>query len=196
MRSQNSIIAQNFLPFFLVFGLIASLFFSCSNDLKDIERIKLNEQPNIEQAKNVEILYSDSAIVRMRILAEEMRNIVDAKEPKREFPKGVLVDFFNENQGKSSQLSANYAEYMEKKKEIILRDSVVIWNFRNEQLETEELIWKERSNKIFSKKFVRITTPTEIIEGYGFSSDMEFTNWEIDSVSGIFESKTFIGVED
>lgn len=196
MSIQNSIKSNFFQLYFPLIWIIISLSCSCSNDLKDIEKIKLMEQPNVEQAKNVEILYSDSAVLRMRIIASEMRNIVDAKEPKREFPKGVHVDFFNENKGKSSELSANYAEYMEKKKEIILRDSVVIWNFRNEQMETEELIWKERTNEIYSKKFVKITTPTEIIEGYGFSSDMEFTNWEIDSVSGIFESNSFINTKD
>jgi LPS export ABC transporter protein LptC len=92
-------------------------------------------------------------------------------------------------------LTAKYAEYAENEKIIVLRDSVVIRNYKNEQLETEELFWNERDSRIYSKKFVKVTTPQEIIHGYGFSSNMEFTEWEIDSVSGIFQSGTLMGTE-
>jgi hypothetical protein len=68
----------------------------------------------------------------------------------------------------------------------------VVSNYKNEKLETEELFWNERDGRIYSKKFVKVTTPSEIILGYGFSSNMEFTEWEIDSVSGIFQSGTLI----
>jgi LPS export ABC transporter protein LptC len=173
---------------FISLILTAWLSVGCSNSLEDIERVKIKEESNVESAKDVNILYSDSAVVRMRIKAPLMQSRQNIKDPKRTFPNGVWVDFFDVNQTPSSHLTAKYAEYIENQKIIILRDSIVIRNYKNEQMETEELYWNERDGRIYSKKFVKVTTPQEIIQGYGFSSNMEFTEWEIDSVSGVFQS--------
>lgn len=178
---------------FLYLIFIFCLNLACSNILEDVERIRINgEESNIESAKDVDILYSDSAVVRMRIKAPVMNNKNDFNDPKRTFPNGVWVDFFDSNKSPSSHLTAKYAEYSENDRIITLRDSIVITNYRNEQMETEELFWNEKDGRIYSKKFVKITTPSEIIHGYGFSSNMEFTEWEIDSVSGVFQSSSLI----
>jgi len=177
----------------IALGILIILFLTaCSNSLEDIERIKINEEANVESAKDVDILYSDSAVVRMRIKSPLMQNKQDKDNPTRIFPKGVWVDFFDKSKAPTSHLTAKYAEYSEKNKIMTLRDSIVINNYKNEKLETEELFWNERDGKIYSKKFVRVTTPSEIIHGYGFTSNMEFTEWEIDSVSGVFQSGTLI----
>jgi LPS export ABC transporter protein LptC len=165
---------------------------ACANSLEDLERIKVEERGNIERATDVEILYSDSAIVRLRIKAPYMRNLLDNQKPRREFPKGVWVDFFDANQQRTSQLTAKYAEYKEMEKIIELRDSIELWNYKNERLETEQLIWNEATSRIYTDKFVKITTPTQTIWGYGFSSNMEFTAWEMDSVSGTAKSNTLL----
>jgi len=177
---------------FFVFVLTICLSLSCSNDLKDIQALTPDELANTEWAKNVEILYSDSAIVRLRLNAPIMLNKQEQQKPKREFPDGISVDFFDANQFQTSELTAKYAEYLELQKYIVLKDSIVLWNYKNEQLETEELIWDEKDGRIYSNKFVKITTPTEVILGYGFSSNMEFTAWEIDSVSGIFQAQNLL----
>jgi LPS export ABC transporter protein LptC len=173
-----------------IYILFSFVILSCSNKLEDIDKITLKELSKTEIAKNVKIIYSDSAIIRMIIVAPFMQSSISLENPKKIFPKGVSVDFFDNNQHKSSQLSANFAEYLENERIINLKDSIVIRNYKNEILETEELFWVEKDSKIYSKKFVKITTESEIIHGYGFSSNMEFTNWEIDSVSGIFEAKS------
>ena len=180
------------MPKIIIFLSFLIFFLSCSNSLEDIEKIKLSSLSKTESAKDVRIIYSDSAIVRMIIKAPLMQSNISNEAPKKIFPKGVLVDFYDNNQNISSHLTSKFAEYLENEKMIFLKDSIVIRNYRNEQLETEELYWVEKDSKIYSKKFVKITTSTEIIHGYGFSSNMEFTNWEIDSVSGIFESKALI----
>ncbi len=172
--------------------LLSLLSVSCSNSLDDIKRVDIGDAQNIEKAQDVEIFYSDSAIVRLRITADEMRNVLDRENPKRDFPKGIWVDFFDMRGQKTSELTAKYAEYKEIERMIELRDSVVLWNEKNEKLETEQLFWNEKDGRIYSNKFVKITTFSEIITGYGFSSNMEFSQWEIDSVSGIFPASTFM----
>jgi LPS export ABC transporter protein LptC len=164
----------------------------CKNNLDDIEKLSNHVISNREYAENVEIFYSDSAIVRMKIIAKTMEQSLNKENPKKIFDKGVLVYFYDSNQSQTSTLNARYAEYAENEKLIILRDSIVVKNYKSEKLETEELFWNERTARIYSKKFVKITTPEEIIHGYGFNSNMEFTEWEIDSVSGIFQSNSLL----
>jgi LPS export ABC transporter protein LptC len=165
---------------------------ACKNDLGEIERMSNSKITNKDYAENVEILYSDSAVVRMKIISKSMEQNLDKQNPKKIFDQGVLVYFYDVNQSQTSQLNAKYAEYSENEKIIVLRDSIVVKNYKSEKLETEELFWNEKTARIYSKKFVKITTPDEIIHGYGFNSNMEFTEWEIDSVSGIFQSNSLL----
>jgi hypothetical protein len=55
-------------------------------------------------------------------------------------------------------------------------------------IETEGLVWDESTQKIYSDRFITITTATEIIKGYGFESDYDFQNWELKKVTGELES--------
>jgi len=102
--------------------------YACSNNVEDIEKLKLKSEANVESAKDVDILYSDSAVVRMRIKSPLMQNRQDKENPTRVFPNGVWVDFFDVSKSPTSHLTAKYAEYSDKLKIITLRDSVVVNN--------------------------------------------------------------------
>ncbi len=175
-------------PIYLIFFIFFCS--SCNSDeLNNLENIILKDEVGIERATGVELIYSDSAFVRVIINAPVLLRYIDKQKPKNIFPEGVDADFFNEDQIQTSKLKAKYAEQFMKEQKVFLRDSVCIWNNKNELLETEELIWDQTSKQISSSKFVRITTPTQIIEGYGFKSNLDFSVWEIYEVSGLIESK-------
>lgn len=173
--------------------LFLFLVVSCSNNqVKDLENIPLKDAVGIERAEGVEILYSDSAIVRVAIHAPTLLRYIAKDTPKQVFPDGVDANFYNEQHIQTSKMTALHAEQFEKERRVYLRDSVQIWNNKNELLETEELIWDEALEKIYSTKYVKITTPTQVIEGYGFKSNLDFTNWEIYKVSGQMEQKNML----
>lgn len=163
---------------------------SCNgDDVKKLDTLNSTvDVPGVERGEDVEILYSDSAIVRVRIKAPVMLNHRSKEDPKREFPNGIDVDVYNDSKQQTSKLVAKEAEQFSAKKIIYLRDSVVLWNTKNEKLETNELIWNENEERIYSEQAVRITTPSQIINGTGFKSNLDFTLWEIDSVSGIINT--------
>ena len=60
-------------------------------------------------------------------------------------------------------------------------------NEKGEILNTEQLFWDMRTKKLFSDKFVKITTKSEIITGTGFEADENMQNWEINNISGVLE---------
>ncbi len=172
--------------------LVLILLAACENSKDELERIKAPREAGIEMARDVELLYSDSAIVRMKLNAPLMYYYVDIEKPKREFPEGVEMVFFNEYQQPNSYMSAKYAIRYDNENKAIFRDSVVVWNQKNEKMECEELTWDERSEQVTTKRFVRITKQDEIIEGYDLVSNLDFTRWQLNRVTGIVKTKSLM----
>lgn len=163
---------------------LALLAGACKNEIEDVNTLVSKFDTQVETAREVEILYSDSAQVRVRITGPTMLQYLDRREPKQEFPDGVNVSFFGPEGAVTSQLDARYGVRLENKNEVIVRDSVVWQSVEGEKIETEELIWDERSRKIFTNKFVVITRPDEIIYGHGFEADQDFTYSRINAIEG------------
>ncbi|MEO1627455.1 MAG: LPS export ABC transporter periplasmic protein LptC [Bacteroidota bacterium] len=157
---------------------------ACENDLAEVQKIIDRDETGREVAYDVELLYSDSAVMRVSIKAPVMYRYLDNNNPRAEFPNGVQVDFFNDAGKREGFLTSKYALRLDDRQQIIVRDSVVWQNRRKEMLESEELIWDERSRKVSTKKFVKITRPDEIIYGYGLMADQDFTSSRIEAVQG------------
>jgi len=160
------------------------LFTACENDLAKVQQLLDKEEAAVEVAQDVELIYSDSAIVRVRVRGPELQRKTIDNIAVEEFPKGIEVDFFDNFGRVRSELTAKYAIHYESKKEIVIQDSVVWISKNGDKLETYELIWDEAQEKVYSKRFARITTPKEKIFGYGFEADQEFTRWKINSIEG------------
>jgi LPS export ABC transporter protein LptC len=163
---------------------------ACGNDIETVNQFIKKDEVSKERATNVEMLYSDSAVVRVRVKAPEMLHISDPEKPRQTFPKGIDVDFFDKNKVQSSRLLSRYAERDENNGLVHLRDSVRIWNDKQERMDTEELFWDEGRQRIYSDKFVKITTPNEVIHGRGFESTSDFSHWTLKEVTGTVQSKT------
>ena len=156
----------------------------CENDLADINRLFDPDAVAMEVAYDVEMLYSDSAVVQVRIRAPRMIRHIDKSEPRQEFPDGMDVDFFGSGQRVDSQLRSDYAIRFDKKKQIVVRDSVVWLGSGGEQLDTEELTWDERTGKVFTNRFVTLRRPEEIVYGVGFEANQDFSRATIKAVEG------------
>ncbi|MEN0005969.1 MAG: LPS export ABC transporter periplasmic protein LptC [Bacteroidota bacterium] len=172
------------LTFLLLYFTLLCSFWACENDMSEVRALQEKMQPGIETAREVEILYSDSAQIKVRIEGETMLTHLDRSYPRQEFTDGIWVEFFDEEGAISSTLAARYAVRQEKLGKITVRDSVVWKSVEQDKLETEELIWDEKSKKVYTNKFVVITRPDEIIYGHGFEADQDFSNARIKAVDG------------
>jgi len=135
----------------------------------------------IETAKNVELLYSDSAILKVKVFGKTLIRHIDRQVPYDEFPDGIRVEFYDEYGRVSSWMNANYAIRYEKTRIVIAEQSVELFNRQNEKLETSQLIWDEDLQKLYTEKFVHITKPlkNEVIEGFGFEANEDFSHFKI-----------------
>lgn len=161
---------------------------SCSNDLEKVNQISSANINIAELGEDVEIHYSREGHLRAKIIAKELVTY-RGDEPYMEFSKGVKLDFFNDALQTTSKLTARYGIYYTQKEEMMVRDNVEIINIKGEKLDTEELTWKRKDEKIYSDKFVRITTPDEIIYGTGFEAKQDFSDYVIKNISGTVQVK-------
>ena len=168
-------------PYFLI--SLFPYFTSCENDIEKIKLITAKDKLPVETAKNIEVLYSDSGKVQVKISAVEMNQFA-TEDPYLELPKGVRVSFYDEHLQVKSWLRANYAIKYERKNIMEARNNVVIVNEKGEQLNTERLIWDETKEKFFSDEFVKIATADEIIYGKGFEANQNFTKYKIFKING------------
>jgi len=172
----------------LIIFLLLPVFYSCENDITEINKIASPEDAQIEVGKKIELLYSSNGKVRARLIAPELLRH-RTKTPFTEMPKGLKMYFYNDSMVSESKLTAKYGISYEKSNEMIVRDSVVVINLKGEKLETEELVWNEQTQKITSSKFVKIQTKDEIIYGDGMEANSDLTNYKIKKIRGTIRLK-------
>ncbi|MCC7504088.1 MAG: LPS export ABC transporter periplasmic protein LptC [Saprospiraceae bacterium] len=152
---------------------------ACESALRREQEIFTQNDVTVEVGRGVEILYSDSARVRVRIKGPVLLNFTERDDPRQEFPEGIIVDFLDDRQAVKSTLTAKTAVRRQDKGQVTARDSVVLNTAQRERLETEELIWDEKTEKVFTDKFVKVIKPGEIIYGFGLEANQDFSYWKI-----------------
>jgi LPS export ABC transporter protein LptC len=162
---------------------------SCENDINDINRIYASQSSNIEIITGVEILYSDSARLKVRITGDSLKRYQTPPELKDVFTHGVKFEFFDENGRLSSTLTAKKAERNYQRQQVICTDSVTFKGAKGEEIFTNELIWDEAKELIYTDKFVRLSRPNEVVYSYGFKSDQKLEKYELTAVSGVLDGK-------
>lgn len=168
---------------------IAAFFIGCSSNhsIDEMEAYhQLRDSLTVEVAEQVEIIYTDSAVLRAKIKAPLMKRFPDKENPKLEMPEGVNATFYNEINEVTSRLTAKYAIHNEKEDIIEIRDSVIVVNKNDEEIRTDELIWDKKNRRVTSDKPVRVRIRDEkIIKAEGFESDEDFLNYKFTKVTGI-----------
>ncbi len=159
-----------------IFTLLFAL--SCSNSEEQLKPFKGSVDGGPELSKDVEIIYSDSAIVKAKVNAETVKRF-KGENAYTEMPDGIIALFYDPTGTTNAKLSANYAIRKEKEKEMEAIGKVVVVNEEGDTLTTERLVWDEMGKRIFTDKFVTIKTKTETIYGEGLESNQDFSKYRI-----------------
>ncbi len=171
----------------ILISVSMTMLFSCENDISKIKVSNAEELPII-QSNGIQTVYSDSAVVRLKITGPELKEFAetDDKEAYIEFPKGLKATFYNQSGRIESSLEAEYAIFWKKVKQFEARTNVVVKNFSEKQeLFTEQLFWDQDEEKIWSDKFVKIITENGPTYGEeGFESDQNFAKFRIKKSRG------------
>lgn len=141
------------------------------------------------EASDVTTIISDSGVVRYRIKAQTWKVFDKADTPHWEFPDGIYLEKFNENLEADASIESDYAFYNEPAQRWMLRGNVHAMNLEGEQFDTPLLFWDQKSESIYSDSSIIITREASIIQGVGFRSNQELTQYTILRPTGVFPIK-------
>jgi len=103
-----------------------------------------------------------------------------AVNPHWYFPEGIYVEQFDTTFNKQASIKADTAWYFTQKKLWQLKDNVFMKNIKEETFSTSELFWDEKTQEIYSNKYIEIFKPDELtLKGYGFKSNTEMTQYKV-----------------
>ena len=161
---------------------VAVLITACNNsDLKE----PIEYTGPQRKVENVELYYTEKSMVKVKMQAPEFHEFLNGD---REFPKGIYMEFYNEFGKLESTLRANHAYFFKKENQWRGPGKVEVKNIeKNEQLNTEELFWKQTEERIFTDKFVTIRQQGDVIYGEGLEAKQDMSDYVIKKPVGEFE---------
>ena len=167
-----------------VFYIGIIMLFACENDLRKVEQISAKKMlVPVDKSTGVEIIYSDSSVVKAKLITPELLNFKTEK-PYIEMNKGVTVIFYDQNQQESSRVKADYAIRRERENIVELKRNVVATNIKGGTFKSDELIWDETKSRFYSNKLVSITSNQNVLYGTSFWANEDFSYYEIVQSTG------------
>ena len=130
---------------------------------------------------------SDSGLIRYKIITSEWLIFNSVDSPYWAFHKGIYLEKFDTLFRIDASIKADTAFYYEDKKLWELRQNVHIRSQKGDKFDTHLLFWNQKTERMYSDQFIRIEQPDKIIEGYGFESNQQMTEYQIFNNTGIFE---------
>jgi LPS export ABC transporter protein LptC len=180
MKMNKDIIGQiSVVRLVMHFGFLYAVSAACSNDIETINALtNMIKLPDVS-GYDIEISYTDSGILKGKIIAPEANDFNVEEEPYTEFPKGIKVVFYDLSGNPESYIQANYAILYKKKQLWEGRGQVVAENpGKGEKLETEQIFWDQKDQRIYSEKYSVITNQDGIFYGEnGFEAREDLTKW-------------------
>lgn len=142
-------------------------------------------QGPLREMENVEMYYTENDLIKIKLIAPK---IFEFENGDQEFTEGIYLEFYDETGNIKSILRANTAYYFKEENKWRGQGKVEVKNIqKNEQLNTEELFWKQDTRRIFTEKFVTIKLANEIIYGTGLEAAQDLSEYTIKNPEGEFE---------
>lgn len=169
---------------------MAMLFFSCKDNYKRVGEEARKEIFPQGVAENFVLTYteipeklSSEAVGRSKVLAVisgPLRNDFENLQfPHQTFPKGLLVEIFNEKNERTT-IEADYGIYYTSTSIIDLQGNVIIKGHDGKKLEAPQLYYDRENEWAFTQEKFKFTNPEDgtVMDGEGMDikKDLSFLN--------------------
>ena len=166
--------------------IVAGFSVGCSQEKTDtIEKIDPGLFPTMRTV-NVSTLVSDSGFTRYHITAPIWLMYDNAKEPHWSFPDGLDMERYDDNREVEATFRSDSATYFNAKRLWRFDGDVRMRNTGGDRFATEQLFWDQQNGKVYSDSFIHIERTDRVLEGMGFESNEQMTEYTILDVQGIF----------
>ncbi|NRD21704.1 LPS export ABC transporter periplasmic protein LptC [Winogradskyella litoriviva] len=174
----------------LVTAIVVTLFFSCKNDFNEVQKVGVLQNQPISEAKNIDLKYTKFVDDTVRLLANlispKMLDYSNRNFPFQEFPKGIELRTYDEDNNKTT-ITSDYAIVYSDTDIIDLQGNVKIATQQKDTLFTEQLFYNQKLEWVFTNEkwlFKRAIGP---LYGIGFDADKNFENFQMLEMGGEFE---------
>ena len=166
-------IAYNLLN--IVTVITVAMFFSCSNNFNAVKDIGVSENEPVGLAENINLKYTDSGKIKAILISPKMLDYSTRDFPFNEFPEGITLDIFDDQNNKSVIVS-DYAIIYNNTGLIDLQGNVVITTYDGNILKTEQLYYDQNNEWLFSNHLVEIASnDNSLMKGNVFDSNADFS---------------------
>ncbi len=157
---------------------------SCKNEISEIRALTDASNIPIQTSYNAEYTFTEKGKLKNKLIAAQIDQYQGEKD-YIEANNGFTMIFFDSLQQEEAKLTALHGTYSSTEKKLVAWEKVELYNKDGERLETEELIYKQDSAKIYTDKYVTISLANgSVIHGKGLVSNDSFTKYRIIKPSG------------
>lgn len=105
--------------------------------------------------------------------------------PEQQDEEGrVTAYLFDEAGDSSAVIRADRLVYYEEESRFEARGRVIVTTAEGKRLEGEHLAWDEAARRVHTPGFVRITTPSDRVQGYGLDANEDLSDYRLANVTG------------
>ena len=168
----------------MVAALAATILFSCKHNFKEVQQIGVLQNGPIGEAKDINLKYTDSGKLKAHLLSPKMLDYSNRDFQFSEFPEGINLSLFDDQNHKSVVL-ADYAISYSRTDLIDLQGNVVLITYTQDTLFAEQMYYDQKREHLFTNLPVRFSFSSgNSGRGNIFDSDIKFENYEILEGSG------------
>ena len=165
-----------------------AMFFSCSNDVKEVKDFLADKNLPIGEAVNIVHKHTDSGRINVKMYAPVMFDFSNrVAHPYSEFPKGIKLTSFEKN-GDSTTIEGDYALSYVREQVSEIKNNVVIINHKQKhKLFTEKIYWDQKTHFFFTENKFTFYTQSDTIYGEGFEATEDLKKWWVKNQTGVIQ---------
>lgn len=154
--------------------------------MKEVRELGIPEDAPQAIGVGIDLKYTDSGRVAATLISDKMLDFSNKEFPYQEFPEGLKVEFFDENNQKST-ITADYGIVYKQTGLVDLQGNVEIITSDSVYLSANQLYWDQNLEWVFTDRPNKIRFANGAVnQGQGFDSNQDFSN---------FRSRSNIGVQ-
>lgn len=145
-----------------------------------------DEKLPFAETSDAEMVYSDSGIIRARLITPLIQDFNESEGALRVMPRGLTVYFFTPDGATSGTLQADSGVIYSHKDLVSTFGRVHFVNENKEELNSEALHFNTRTFELYTESFVMLRRGSEVMYGQGLEATDNFTRLRIRRPMGEF----------
>ena len=157
---------------------VAFVVFSCKGKLGQTN-MKLLEETPLQVVDGMLVVHSENGDMQMRMEAAVMQRFENDSLSYEFFPEGFDVYAYTDGLLETHIRSdkAKHLNFKDGRESWEAFGNVVIKNLiKNEVMETDTLYWDQKNEKLYTHCYVKLYSPSGLMQGYGMESDQKARN--------------------